>query len=100
MDEFEKPAAECAPVSPPRAVWKAAKRGLVVYGAWTGIHYAAAHLYPKHCAPGGLEGLIMSTFLSASPQCIAIRWCINKGSAAMISMWVVLGSWCASHLAI
>ena len=100
MDECEQGYVEDPPCRKPRAVWSAAKRGAFVYGAWTGIHYAAAHMYPRHCAPGGLEGLIMSTFLSASPQCIAMRWCINKGSSAMISMWVVLGSWCASHLAV
>ena len=86
--------------SEPSKSWGATKRALAVYGAWTGLHYAAAKMYPQYCAPPGIEGFFMSTVLAASPQCIAMRWCINKGSSAMLSMWVVLGTWCASHLAL
>ncbi len=80
--------------------WGAAQRGALVYAAWTAIHHTAANLYPQYCAPPTLQGLLMSTVLAPSPQCVAMRWCINKGSSAIISTWVVLGTWLASHLVV
>ena len=80
--------------------WTATKRTALVYATWTALHQMAANMYPEHCAPATLQGFFMSTVLAPSPQCVAMRWCINKGSSAMVSMWVVLGTWFASHMVI
>ena len=78
--------------------WTATKRTAIVYATWTALHQLAANMYADQCAPAGVQGFFMSTVLAPSPQCVAMRWCINKGSSAMISMWVVLGTWVASHM--
>ena len=79
-------------------------RGLVragcVYGAFLVIHHVAANIYPTHCAPSGVIGLIASTVYAPSPQCKALRWCITQGAEALNTMWVVAASWCASHLVV
>jgi len=87
-------------VSIQKRSWTATKRTALVYATWTALHQLAANMYADHCAPASVQGFFMSTILAPSPQCVAMRWCINKGSSAMISMWVVLGTWVASHMVV
>lgn len=75
-------------------------RAACVYGAFLVIHHVAANIYPLHCAPSGLIGMISSAVYAPSPQCKALRWCITQGAEALNTMWVVAASWCASHLVV
>jgi hypothetical protein len=42
----------------------------------------------------------MSPFLTASPQCNALRWGIDQGALSINNMWLVIGAWFLSKLAI
>jgi hypothetical protein len=45
-------------------------------------------------------GFFAAPFIIASPQCVGLRWCINRGADVIITMWIVFGTWIAGHLTI
>ena len=69
-----------------------------IYFVWATLHYTSSHLYTHFCTPLNFYGFISSPFLITSPHCYGFRWCINHGSDALSSMWVVLGTWFLSCL--
>jgi len=69
-----------------------------IYLVWTILHFCASQLYTKFCTPLNLIGFISSPFLVTTPHCQAFKWCINNGSDALSSMWIVFGTWIISHL--
>ena len=77
-----------------KQVWKVS----AIYLMWTIIHYSASNLYSKLCNPLTLIGFASSPFIITAPHCYAFRWCIKHGADALISMWVVLGTWIVSCL--
>jgi len=77
-----------------KQVWKVCG----IYLVWTILHFGASQLYTKFCTPLTLIGFISSPFLVTSPHCQAFKWCINNGSDALSSMWIVFGTWIISHL--
>ena len=57
------------------------------------FHYIASHVYIAWCVPYGFRGFIMSTFLTLSPHCQALRWAIYNGGICINTMWFLLGGW-------
>jgi len=78
-----------------RQGWKVS----AIYLVWTIIHYSASNFYSKLCNPLTLIGFVSSPFIISAPHCYALRWCIKHGADALISMWIVLGTWLLSCLA-
>jgi hypothetical protein len=70
-----------------------------LYFIWIGSHFIASHLYSTVCAPPSFTGLLMSPFVTATPICSALRWCINQGADTISVMWIVFGTWCIGILA-
>ena len=68
-----------------------------VYVIWSFIHFFSAHLYVAVCTPFSLMGFIAAPFIVASPHCYGLRWCIQEGSNALTSMWLVIGTWIVTH---
>ena len=64
-----------------------------IYLLWTLTHYTASQLYVKFCTPLSVSGFILSPFTVASPHCSGLRWCINKGSETVSTMWITIGTW-------
>jgi len=77
-----------------KQVWKVCG----IYLVWKILHFGASQLYTKFCTPLTLIGFISSPFLVTSPHCQAFKWCINNGSDALSSMWIVFGTWIISYL--
>ena len=73
-------------------IWKITSFYLI----WITIHYVAAHLYPRLCAPLSLTGFLISPFVVETPWCASLRWLINEGSGVIKTMWIVLGTWLCS----
>ena len=69
-----------------------------IYIAWILLHHLAANLYALYCTPMTLFGIFASPFIIASPHCVGLRWCINRGADTIVAMWVILGSWAATSL--
>ena len=64
-----------------------------IYLIWTFTHYTASHLYVKFCTPLSISGFILSPFTVATPHCSGLRWCINRGSETVSTMWITMGTW-------
>lgn len=71
-----------------------------IYFIWICIHFITTHLYSQFCTPYSVQGFLMSPFLTASPQCNALRWGIDQGALSINNMWLVIGAWFLSKLAI
>ena len=69
-----------------------------IYIIWSTLHYMSAQLYSYYCTPQSIIGFFISPFIIATPQCTALRWCIAQGSDTIITMWIVLGTWCSTKL--
>ena len=78
---------------------RALVNGAILYSIWITAHYVAAHVYPIMCAPLTLTGFIMSMFMVATPQCVALRWVIYTGAAAINNMWIMIGCWVITYIA-
>ena len=66
---------------------------VLMYLLCTIFHYIASHVYITWCVPYGFKGFFMSTFLTLSPHCQAIRWVIYNGGICINTMWFLLGGW-------
>lgn len=73
-------------------------RCITAYMAWVVAHYSATHAYAQLCTPLSFMGLAMSPFVSGSPHCRALRWCIVNGTSNIDAMWIGLGTWALSFL--
>jgi len=71
-----------------------------LYLLWVVIHYVAVQLYVYYCVPLTFIGFIMSPLMAATPHCYTFRWCIINGANNIATMWVILGTWLASKVAI
>lgn len=71
-----------------------------LYILWMVLHFVAANLYVYYCAYMSLFGFLMSPVLASAPHCRAIRWVLNAGAQSIDAMWVVLGTWVCSKLAL
>ena len=69
-----------------------------VYIMWILFHYGASHLYIYFCVPNTIYGVIISPFLTATPQCQGLRWIVYNGANIINNMWVILGSWLISNI--
>jgi hypothetical protein len=69
-----------------------------LYIMWIILHYIASHLYVYLCVPKNIWGFIISPFMSATPQCQALRWLIYNGANMINNMWIVLGTWLSGLL--
>ena len=67
-------------------------KNILLYGAWIVFHYISSHLYLHICVPKTIVGFLISPFVVASPQCIAIRWVITNSGDNIRTMWMVLGN--------
>ena len=66
---------------------------VVFYAVWVTIHYIAANLYPAMCAPATVMGFITSMFLTATPQCQALRWIITTGASNINNLLLLVAGW-------
>ena len=71
---------------------------ILLYAGWIVAHFIASHLYTKLCVPATLIGFAMSPFMTASAQCVGIRWVINTGGHNICTMWSLLGLWVAEKV--
>ncbi len=71
-----------------------------LYILWTVLHFVSANLYVYYCAHMSLFGFLMSPLLASAPHCRAIRWVLNSGTQSIDAMWIVLGAWVCSKLAL
>ena len=71
-----------------------------LYILWMVLHFVSANLYVYYCAHMSLFGFLMSPVLASAPHCRAIRWVLNSGVQSVDSMWIVLGTWVCSKLAL
>jgi hypothetical protein len=71
---------------------------LFIYSIWIAMHYFAAHLYVKVCAPITLWGFIISPFLISAPHCEALRWIVYNGAIRIQTMWILLGGYALSYI--
>lgn len=69
-----------------------------IFIMWIVLHYIAANLYARFCAEYSLFGLIKSIFIAEAPHCMAMRWMIYHGGAAIHTMWVSIGIWFTGKL--
>lgn len=69
-----------------------------IYIMWIIIHHAASQLYANYCTPVSVIGILFSPFVIATPHCVGLRWCIRHGADAIMTMWVVIGSWGAKRI--
>jgi hypothetical protein len=69
-----------------------------IYVVWILMHHAAANLYATYCTPITFFGILAAPFIIATPHCVGLRWCINRGADTMIGMWIVLGTWCTKRI--
>jgi hypothetical protein len=67
-------------------------RTCLIYMAWIVLHFGASNLYNYFCVPLTVKGLLLSPFMTSTPQCTAIRWTINQGASQISTMWVILAS--------
>lgn len=71
-----------------------------IYILWMVLHFISANLYVYYCAHASLFGFLMSPVLASAPHCRAIRWVLNSGAQSIDAMWIVLGTWVCSKLAL
>lgn len=71
-----------------------------LYILWMILHFVSANLYVYYCAYMSLFGFLMSPVLASAPHCRAIRWVLNSGAQSIDAMWIVLGTWVCSKLAL
>lgn len=71
-----------------------------LYILWMVLHFVSANLYVYYCAYMSLFGFMMSPILASAPHCRAIRWVLNSGAQSIDAMWIVLGTWICSKLAL
>jgi len=71
-----------------------------LYILWMVLHFVSANLYVYYCAHMSLFGFFMSPVLASAPHCRAIRWVLNSGAQSIDAMWIVLGTWVCSKLAL
>jgi len=71
-----------------------------LYILWMVLHFVSANLYVYYCAYMSLFGFFMSPVLASAPHCRAIRWILNSGAQSIDAMWIVLGTWVCSKLAL
>jgi len=71
-----------------------------LYILWMVLHFVSANLYVYYCAHTSLFGFLMSPVLASAPHCRAIRWVLNSGAQSIDAMWIVLGTWVCSKLAL
>jgi hypothetical protein len=71
-----------------------------LYILWMALHFVSANLYVYYCAHMSLFGFLMSPVLASAPHCRAIRWVLNSGAHSIDAMWIVLGTWVCSKLAL
>jgi hypothetical protein len=71
-----------------------------LYILWMILHFVSANLYVYYCAHMSLFGFLMSPVLASAPHCRAIRWVLNSGAQSIDAMWIVLGTWVCSKLAL
>jgi len=71
-----------------------------LYILWMVLHFVSANLYVYYCAHMSLFGFLMSPVLASAPHCRAIRWVLNSGAQSIDAMWIVLGTWVCSKLAL
>ena len=71
-----------------------------IYILWMVLHFVSANLYVYYCAHMSLFGFLMSPVLASAPHCRAIRWVLNSGTHSIDAMWIVLGTWVCSKLAL
>lgn len=73
---------------------------MAVYFGWISTHYAATHLYSYMCTPLSIKGFITSAFITVTPYCSALRWCITQGADNISVMWTLFGLWIISNIKI
>jgi len=66
---------------------------LLMYLLCSIFHYIASHVYITWCVPYGIKGFFMSTLLTLSPHCQALRWVIYNGGICINTIWFLLGGW-------
>ena len=66
---------------------------IVFYGLSVIMHYIAANIYAKWCAPLTWTGVIESMFLTTTPHCQCLRWIINMGGNNINNMWLLIAGW-------
>jgi hypothetical protein len=71
-----------------------------LYILWMVLHFVSANFYVYYCAHMSLFGFLMSPVLASAPHCRAIRWVLNSGAQSIDAMWIVLGTWVCSKLAL
>ena len=69
-----------------------------MYIIWCTLHYVSSQLYSYYCTPSSIIGFLIAPFIIATPQCTALRWCITHGADTIITMWILLGTWCSKKL--
>jgi hypothetical protein len=69
-----------------------------IYGSWITMHYAATHLYAYSCNNWSITGFFTSPILNSTPYCKSLNWVISKGSDAIDTMWLTLGTWGSGYL--
>ena len=62
------------------------------------IHYTAAHLYVRLCAPLTVYGFITSPFITVMPYCQGLRWALYNGGLTISNMWVLMGTWVSANI--
>uniref|UniRef100_A0A6C0D0L3 Uncharacterized protein n=1 Tax=viral metagenome TaxID=1070528 RepID=A0A6C0D0L3_9ZZZZ len=76
-------------------------RVLQLFMIWIGFvfgHFLASHLYIHYCVPWTWTGLLASPFITMTPHCTALRWCIWHGASHLQKLWISLGTWCFLHI--
>jgi hypothetical protein len=74
---------------------------MIIVTTWFGLlfgHYMAAHLYTRFCTPWTWFGFVTSPFMTMSPHCTALRWCISNGATHINNLWISMGAWASLQL--
>lgn len=69
-----------------------------IYLLWVLLHYFGSHIYIRLCVPNTIYGFIISPFLTSTPHCQALRWCVYNGANVISHMWVEFGAWISSNI--
>lgn len=69
-----------------------------IYIVWILIHYLSPHLYVYFCVPATAVGFLTSAIYAPAPHCRALRWAIYQGGEMIMTMWIIIGTWCVKRL--
>ena len=69
-----------------------------MYVLWVLLHYFGSHIYIRLCVPNTIYGFLISPFLTSTPHCQALRWCVYNGANIINYMWMEFGAWISSNI--